>query len=138
MILLVVQLIQKGGLMFLIKPQSKDAIYIQIKKQIIQFIALGIFKSDDKLPSVRNLASDLGINPNTVAKAYEELEEEGIVYTLAKKGVFVSRNDNIDDFIVEESLNEFKCITIKCLRNDVSKEVLLDLVETCEKEALNA
>lgn len=138
MILLVVQLIQKGGLMFLIKPQSKDAIYIQIKKQIIQFIALGIFKSDDKLPSVRNLASDLGVNPNTVAKAYEELEHEGVVYTLAKKGVFISKNEGVENFIVEESLNEFKCITIKCLRNDVSKEVLLDLVETCEKEALNA
>ncbi|MDO4701763.1 MAG: GntR family transcriptional regulator [Erysipelotrichaceae bacterium] len=124
--------------MFLIKPQSKDAIYIQIKKQIIQFIALGIFKSDDKLPSVRNLASDLGVNPNTVAKAYEELEHEGVVYTLAKKGVFISKNEGVENFIVEESLNEFKCITIKCLRNDVSKEVLLDLVETCEKEALNA
>ncbi|RRC93166.1 GntR family transcriptional regulator [Erysipelotrichaceae bacterium OH741_COT-311] len=124
--------------MFLIKPQSKDAIYIQIKKQIIQFIALNILKPDDKLPSVRNLASDLGINPNTVAKAYEELEEEGIVYTLAKKGVFVSRNDNIDDFIVEESLNEFKYITKKCLKNEVSKEVLIDIVETCVKEDLNA
>ena len=76
--------------MFIIDVQSKDPIFEQIKKQINRFIQLDILKPDDRLPSVRSLALELGINPNTVAKAYQELEMEGIVYTLTKKGVFIA------------------------------------------------
>ena len=74
--------------MYLINLQGKESIFEQIKKQILRFIELGVLKPNDKLPSVRSLASDLGINPNTVARAYAELEKEGIIYTLNKKGVF--------------------------------------------------
>lgn len=78
--------------MFLINLQGKDSIYEQIKSQIERFIKSGVLKPDDKLPSVRNMAEDLGINPNTVMKAYQELEKNGYIYTLNKKGVFVSRD----------------------------------------------
>ena len=78
--------------MFLISLQGKESIYEQIRSQIEKFIMNGILKPDDKLPSVRSLAEDLGINPNTVMKAYQELEKNGYIYTLNKKGVFVAKD----------------------------------------------
>ncbi|MBO7677574.1 MAG: GntR family transcriptional regulator [Erysipelotrichaceae bacterium] len=78
--------------MFLINLQGKESIYEQIRSQIEKFIKSGILKPDDKLPSVRSLAEELGINPNTVMKAYQELEKNGYIYTLNKKGVFVSKD----------------------------------------------
>ena len=78
--------------MFLIDLQGKESIYEQIKSQIEKFIVNGILKPNDKLPSVRSMAEDLGINPNTVMKAYQELEKNGYIYTVNKKGVFVSKD----------------------------------------------
>ena len=63
--------------MFVIKAQSRLPIFEQLKAQILEFIALGILNPNEKLPSVRALANELAINPNTVAKAYQELELQG-------------------------------------------------------------
>lgn len=79
--------------MFVLNQKDKTPIFNQIEKQIIEFIALGILKSDEQLPSVRSLANELGINPNTVAKAYNNLEAKGYVYTISGKGVFVSQSE---------------------------------------------
>lgn len=100
--------------MFLINLQGKDSIYEQIRNQIIKFIDIGILKPNDRLPSCRELANQLGINPNTVNKAYAELEKNGYIYTVYKKGVFVSKDINekkIDDlkqafYVVQSLMNE--------------------------------
>ncbi|MBE6123120.1 MAG: GntR family transcriptional regulator [Erysipelotrichaceae bacterium] len=76
--------------MFLLNLQSKIPIFEQIRDQVIRFIEAGVLKPGDRLPSVRQLAVDNGINPNTVAKAYAELEKAGVVYNLPKKGVYVA------------------------------------------------
>ncbi|MBQ7994149.1 MAG: GntR family transcriptional regulator [Solobacterium sp.] len=76
--------------MFLLNLQSKVPIYEQIRTQILRFIEAGVLKPGDKLPSVRQLAQDNGINPNTAARAYIELERKGVVYNLPKKGVYVA------------------------------------------------
>ena len=65
--------------MFLIDVQSKTPIFEQLKKQILEFISIQVLSPNDKLPSVRSLASQLGVNPNTVAKAYQELETQGYI-----------------------------------------------------------
>ena len=75
--------------MFVLKPQSGLPIFEQLKAQMLEFVALGILSPNDKLPSVRSLAMELSINPNTVAKAYQELELQGYVYTVPGKGCFV-------------------------------------------------
>ena len=90
--------------MFLINLQGKESIYEQIRNQIIKFIENGVLKPNDKLPSCRELASELGINPNTVMKAYQELEKHGYIYTVNKKGVFVSSNDNLKKEIHENDV----------------------------------
>ena len=76
--------------MFLINLSGRESIFEQIRLQIIKYIQSGILSPGDKLPSVRSLAQELSINPNTVMKAYQKLEEEGYIYTLNKKGVFVA------------------------------------------------
>ena len=76
--------------MFSIDSRSRMAIYEQLVQNIIGLIARGVLQPDDQLPSVRNLARDLGINPNTVQKAYQELERQGIIYTVPGRGSFVS------------------------------------------------
>ncbi len=78
--------------MIKLEMQSRKPIYEQLKEQILKLTMLGILSADEKLPSVRSLARDVGINPNTVQKAYQELERDGIIYTLAGKGCFVSGN----------------------------------------------
>lgn len=65
-------------------------IYLQIADQIKRDVALGRLKPEDPLPSVRQLALDLTINPNTVARAYLELEHQGVIYKRQGQGTFVS------------------------------------------------
>ncbi|MBR3349949.1 MAG: GntR family transcriptional regulator [Solobacterium sp.] len=79
--------------MFLLNLQSKIPIYEQIQTQILRFIEAGVLKPGDKLPSVRQLVVDNGINPNTAARAYAQLEAAGYVYNLPKKGVYIAEFD---------------------------------------------
>ncbi len=73
-----------------INPSSSVPIFIQITNQIKYSIAMGAYRAGDKLPSVRELALQLRVNPNTVVKAYRDLERENVVYTQRGLGVFVS------------------------------------------------
>ncbi|MCM1126745.1 MAG: GntR family transcriptional regulator [Lachnospiraceae bacterium] len=65
-------------------------IYEQVVERFRMLILRGVIKADDKMPSVRNLAVDLSINPNTIQRAYAELERQGYIYTVKGKGNFVS------------------------------------------------
>lgn len=79
--------------MLTIDTRSREPIYSQLEKQIIKLINLGVYEDDSMLPSVRTLALELGVNPNTVARAYKSLEQKGVIYTIAGKGVFVSARE---------------------------------------------
>ena len=70
--------------------RDSKPIYEQIKEGIRRMIVMNVIKQDEKLPSVRVLACKYEINPNTIAKAYRELEEEGYLYTKSGKGTFVA------------------------------------------------
>lgn len=96
--------------MFIIDVQSKVPIFEQLKAQVIKMIQLGILKPSDKLPSVRNLAYDLGINPNTVSKAYIDLESESYVVSISKKGVFVKDDVSINDYYDDVLIKHIKDI----------------------------
>jgi len=76
----------------LIQINYRDSrpIYEQVMDGLRRLIISGALRPDDKLPSVREIARDLAINPNTIQRAYRELETDGYVYTLAGKGCFVS------------------------------------------------
>lgn len=70
--------------------QDKRPIYEQVVDRFRQLIVKGILPADEKMPSVRSLAIDLSINPNTIQKAYQELERLGFLYTIQGRGNFVS------------------------------------------------
>jgi GntR family transcriptional regulator len=74
---------------FEINPSSTVPVYQQLKDQIKRSISSGLLASDAKVPSVRDLAVHLRINPNTVAKAFRELELEGVLYSRKGQGTFV-------------------------------------------------
>ena len=119
--------------MFLINLQGKESIYEQIKSQIERFITNGVLKPNDKLPSVRTLAEDLGINPNTVMKAYQELEKNGYIYTVNKKGVFVSK-----DLSLKKSHNKKDALfMLNALKQEgFTKEDVLEVLNEVYKEEL--
>jgi GntR family transcriptional regulator len=75
---------------FRIDPSSRLAIYRQLGRQLREAIARGTLKTEDRLPSVRELSRTLVINPNTVARVYTELEREGILSTRPGLGVFIA------------------------------------------------
>lgn len=70
--------------------QSRIPIYEQIVNNIEKYVALGILKPRDQVPSIREMASSLGVNPNTVKKAYDILENRNIITTISTKGTFIS------------------------------------------------
>lgn len=76
--------------MITINERSSLPIYEQIIQQLKEAIIRGILHKGEKLPSVRELSASLLINPNTVSKAYQELERQGVIETLRGKGTFVS------------------------------------------------
>lgn len=89
-----------------IDNKSGIPIYEQIYNQIKQKIISGELEEDQALPSIRNLAKDLGISVITTKRAYDELEREGFVYTVAAKGCFVAPKNL--DLIREEILKKIE------------------------------
>ena len=76
--------------MFGITLEGTEAIHEQLSKGIKRLVMTGLLSKDSPLPSVRELALDLAINPNTVQKAYAFLEQQGITYSVSGKGRFVA------------------------------------------------
>ena len=76
--------------MFVIDPRNKEPLYEQLAQQLRWQIAMGFLAGDEPLPSVRQLSSELGINPNTIQKAYRLMEQEGLIYAQPGRGNFVT------------------------------------------------
>lgn len=80
-----------------INPTDSRPIYVQIMDEVRRGMASGALASGDPLPSVRQLAASLKVNPNTVAQAYRELEREGLAYVQRGQGTFVGSARQIDN-----------------------------------------
>lgn len=88
-------MVQIGGYMFNINTKDTSIpIFEQIIQQVAKNIALGNLKPNEQIPTIRTLARELGVNPNTVSKAYHECEVAGLIYSVPGKGSFVSKQDN--------------------------------------------
>ena len=88
--------------------QSRRPIYEQLIHGLMELISLGVLAPDTQLPSVRSMARDLGINPNTVQKAYQELERGGIIYSVAGKGSFIAKNQNANEVLLHQSVEKIQ------------------------------
>ena len=123
------QIRQKGVQMFFLNTQSKEPIFEQIQNQILRFIQAGVLAPGDRLPSVRQLAQENGINPNTVSKAYIELEKNGYVYNIPKKGVYVSDID-----LKQSHSNQIVKVLQPLKDSGIQKQELMDAIEILYKE----
>lgn len=107
-------------------------IYEQIKDSFRKMIISGALENNEKLPSVRTLATQLSINPNTIQRAYNELENEGYVYSVPGKGSFVGRESGRDEEriselkrVIMEALNELRFLGVteseieECMRREI-------------------
>lgn len=99
-------------------------IYEQIKDAIRKLIVNGVMASDEKLPSVRELASSKALNPNTIQRAYRELEAEGYIYSIAGKGSFVAPQEEVMNQRKEELLPRFDELVEELLVVDSSVDEL--------------
>ncbi len=89
-----------------INTSSGFPVYLQIESQVKQAIAAGALRQDNALPSVRKLAAQLRVNPNTVAKAYQNLEREGVIRTVPGGGTYVAANS--PGFLKSEKLRRLR------------------------------
>jgi GntR family transcriptional regulator len=79
--------------MIVLDYRDSRPLYQQVKDSLRRMMLTGLLEPDEKLPSVRSLATQLAINPNTIQRAYAELEAEGYIYSVAGRGSFVSARD---------------------------------------------
>lgn len=95
MLTVLIQLIQLGGdLMISLDYKDGKTIHEQIETKLRELIINGILSPDEQLPSVREMSIELTVNPNTVQRAYKQLEQDGFIYSIKGKGNFVSPTDN--------------------------------------------
>ena len=88
--------------------QSRQPIYEQLIHKISELASLGALGPDSQLPSVRTLARELGVNPNTVQKAYQELERCGIIYSVGGKGSFIAPGNTAAEMLARQSLGKIR------------------------------
>lgn len=117
--------------MFQLNYQSHKSVYEQIVDNIKEQIMTGVLKENTQLPTVRELSQLLTINPHTVQKAFQTLDQEGYIYTIANKGTFVSSRKHvkideqkIDDMIqaIVESYKEL--IHMGMTQNEIHNKIL--------------
>ena len=125
-----------GRLNLFIDNKSGAPIYEQIYSQIKSQIINGTLQEDDALPSIRNLAKDLRISVITTKRAYDELEKEGFIYTVAAKGCFVApknvellREENLKK--IEDYIGRIMQLAAAC---NLSKSDIIDMIYCITEE----
>ena len=116
--------------MFLVNPKSKQPIYEQLVEQLRRQLFLGVVKAGQALPSVRQLATDLGINPNTIQKAYRRMEAEGMIISVPGKGSFIS--DDLADMLKkqrDEQIEKTKLQIRTCRDMGLDKQLIEKLTD---------
>ena len=108
--------------------QDKRPIYEQVVERIQTLIVKGVFAPDMKLPSVRNLAVELSINPNTIQRAYAELENSGFIYTIKGRGNFVSARDKYMDNEKKSAIESVKRSIQQAKERGITKAQITEVI----------
>ena len=109
-------------------------IYEQVKENIKKQIVTGVLSGGDQLPSVRELATQLVINPNTIQRAYHELESEGYIYKTAGKGTFVSENKTLSPETEKNLIDEFTKAASNLLYYGYDEQKLIEKIKALKEE----
>ena len=100
-------------------------IYEQVRDNLRRLMVSGAIQEGEKLPSVRSLASNRAINPNTIQRAYESLEAEGYVYSIPGKGSFAAPRTGVDEERRDRLLGQFDSLTAELLYLGVTRDRLI-------------
>lgn len=121
--------------MILINHKDRRPIYEQIIERFEQLILCGALEKNSPMPSVRSLAMELSLNPNTIQRAYQELERTGYIYTIKGKGSFVSETAQTADKKRQEIKKEMYAGIEKALLAGLSPDELKIMLEECIEAA---
>lgn len=116
--------------MFRIDAMSRTPIYEQLVNQLEYYVLNGLLKEGEQVPSVRSLSVDLSINPNTIQKAYFELDKRGIIQSVPGRGCFVTESaKSILSARIREKLVDLKALVKELALADITKEEIIKCIE---------
>lgn len=116
--------------------RARKQLYEQIIDNVKNLILNGELTVDDKLPSVRNLAKELGINPNTIQKAYAELERQGIIMTLPGRGsIILAKKSTLADEKMEALTEKLISLAAEMITVGVNEEKFVEIARYAYKKA---
>lgn len=108
----------------------RTPIYEQMVLEVERLVSLGILKSGEQIPSIRDFACNLSVNPNTVKKAYDILEQKGIIVSKSTKGSFIADNiDTAKEIIISERIEKIKDIMKELEGYGITKKEILDKIK---------
>lgn len=120
--------------MIIIDYKDRRPIYEQVEERFEELILKGGLKPKEQLPSVRNLAIELSINPNTIQRAYMELERKGFIYTVKGRGSFIADTEHLVDIRRNDLLDSVARILKEAKEIGIGKEQVVIKVEEVYKE----
>ena len=121
--------------MFKISLNGNLPIYEQLIEKIEEMVLLGVLEPDTAIPSVRDFASELAINPNTVQKAFSELDKRGVTYSVSGKGRFVTSNlDKIIKQKADKHIDDMLSSVRELINLGIDKSILIHEIDRLYKE----
>ena len=121
--------------MIILDYKDRRPIYEQVIEKLEELMLLGVLKENDPMPSVRSLAMDLSINPNTIQRAYSELERRGYIYVVKGKGSFVAENSVMREDRKRDLLVQVSEIIDEAIRLGISNQEIKNMVDNQYKAA---
>lgn len=119
--------------MFELDLRSRKPIYEQLVDKLKELIINEVLKPDEQLPSVRTLAQQLTINPNTIQKAYRELENQGFIYSQKGKGSFVNPgSQSMDSGKIKTVKAELERLILEALYLGITAEELIQIIQNLD------
>lgn len=109
--------------------KDRRPLYEQVTERFRELILSGALQPDQKIPSVRSMAMELSVTPNTIQRAYSELEKSGYIYTVTGRGNFVSPGTAVHDLNRKNILSTLKTAVLKAKSSGISREDVLETVE---------
>ena len=109
-------------------------LYQQVKDSLRRMMLTGLLEPDEKLPSVRSLATQLAINPNTIQRAYMQLEQEGLIYPVKGTGNFIADSEEVRKLSKASYTKELKAMIQKGKAMGMNEEELIYIIGECYKE----
>ena len=115
--------------MIILDYKDRRPIYEQVAEKLEELMLLGVLGENEPLPSVRSLAMELSINPNTIQRAYAELERQGYIYSIKGKGSFVAENSVMKEKRKKDLLIQVSEVIDEAIRLGISGEEIKNMVE---------